>query len=227
MAKGILIENLKAVGTLTAAQQKSRYKNAQYSLNTPEEIVIKDSSFGLNGYNCIEIGLNNSIIPPKKITIKNCNFTGNLTNNAILIFGTQDNAVINIKDCTFAKVSNMLRLSNRTNATNVTINIENCEVTEYESNLQWRAIILYENYTDTTPEAAEKNNRFAPSKIRINIKNLTSNGVKIEPTSLADVTNTGLESQIFVWCQDYLTDTIPQYNSTKLPKIFINGKEVK
>lgn len=228
MAKGIVIDNLTAVGTLTAAQQRSKYKNAQYSLNTSGDIVVSNSSLGLNGYNCIEIGLNNSVTPPKNITIKNCNFTGNLTNNAIIIFGTQDNAVINIKNCNFTKVSNMLRISNRTNASNVVINIENCEVTEYESNLQWRGIILYENYTDKTPEDAEANNRFAPSKIRINIKNLTSKGIKIEPKSISSVTNTGLESQIFVWCQDYLSDDmVPQYDKTRLPRIFINGTEIK
>ena len=42
--KGIIINNLKASGTLTPAEQRAQYKNAQYSLNTHEDIVIKDST---------------------------------------------------------------------------------------------------------------------------------------------------------------------------------------
>ena len=223
--KGIIINNLKASGTLTPAEQRAQYKNAQYSLNTPEMVYIAHTIFGLNGYNCIEIGLNSAVQPPKSVTIEDCDFTGTLSNNAIIIFGTQDNAIINIRRCRFKSVSNMLRISNRTNASGVVINIDDCEVEEYDPTPQWHGLILFENYTDKTQDAIDANNRFSPEKILINIDNLTSKGVRFEPRDMASVTNTADENQIFIWCQDYIGGAgyVPAFDAAKLPTVYMNG----
>ena len=230
--KGVIINNLKAVGTLTPAEQRSRFKNAQYSLNTPYDVVIKNSVLGLNGYNCIEIGLAVGVQPPRSVTIEDCDFTGTLTNNAILVFGTQDNAVINIKRCHFKQVSNMLRISNRTNASGVVINIVDCTVDACDEDPTWHAIFLWENYTDKNKEELDANNRFAPDKIRINIDNLKvlqdGEYVPINVETMADVTNTGNPGQLFVWCQDYMSgaDFVPVFDPAKLPTVYIDGVKV-
>ena len=227
--KGIIINNLKAVGTLTAKEQRTQFKNAQYSLNTPEDVVIKNCSFGLNGYNCLEIGLNASIQPPKSVTIEDCDFCGTLANNAILIFATQDNAVINIRNCHFTALSNLLRLSNRTNATGVVVNIENCQIDAYETIPEWRGLFLMENYTDKTLEDIEANNRFSPDKITINIDNVSTlvdgEYVVINPSDLASVTNSGNPDQLFIHCQDYMSgeNYIPPFNPGAFPHVTING----
>ena len=222
--KGVIINNLKAAGTLTPAEQRAQFKNAQYSINTPYDVVVKGSNLNLNGYNCIEIGLNANVAPCRSVTIEDCNFDGTLTNNAILVFATQDNTVINIKRCHFKAVSNLLRLSNRTNATGIVVNIEDCVVDDYEKNLQWRGLFLFENYTDKTVEEVEANNRFGGGKITINIKNLVCEGKKFTATKLAEVTNTAQEDQMFIWCQDYIqADYIPAYDPDKLPDVTVDG----
>ena len=221
--KGVIINNLKAAGTLTPAEQRAQFKNVQYSINTPYDVVVKGSNLNLNGYNCIEIGLNANVAPCRSVTIEDCNFDGTLTNNAILVFATQDNTVINIKRCHFKALSNLLRLSNRTNATGVVVNIEDCVVDDYEKNLQWRGLFLFENYTDKTVEEVEANNRFGGGKITINIKNLVCEGKKFTATKLAEVTNTAQDDQMFIWCQDYIqTDYIPAYDPDKLPDVTVD-----
>ena len=47
--------------------------------------------------------------------VENLDFNATLSNNAILIFGTQNNAYIQIKNCHFSDVSNCVRLSNKIN----------------------------------------------------------------------------------------------------------------
>lgn len=228
--KGIIINNLRAKGTLTPAEQRAQYKNAVHSLNTPYDVVIKDCDFGLNGYNYVEIGLNSTVEPPRSILIENCNFSGVLSNNAILVFGTQDNATVTIRNCKFNSVSNMLRISNRTNASGVLFNIEDCTVDSYDKTPAWRAVLLFENYTDKTADAIEANNRFSPDKIMINIKNLICEGKPFAPSTIKSVTNTAAEDQLIVWCNDYMQGEgyIPAPDTIigKLPKIFVDGVEI-
>ena len=99
--------------------------NSVVKVDEAEYVIFKDMTFdSSNVYNGIEIGLSNSAATlPKNIIFENCKFTGTFSNNAILIFATQDNAIITLSNCQFDKVSNVLRLSNRTNAKNVTVNI--------------------------------------------------------------------------------------------------------
>ena len=155
-------------------------QNTMVSINGSEKVTLTNVKFNdnVNGYNGFEIGLSSDALP-KYVNIKDCDFGGTLTNNAILIFGTQDNAVINIENCHFGKISNALRISNKTNATNVTINVKNCSVDEWDVRKQWEGFMICEDYTSGTVALEQSNNLFASSKITVNFTNLTHKGEKI------------------------------------------------
>ena len=155
-------------------------QNTMVSINGSEKVTLTNVKFNdnVNGYNGFEIGLSSDALP-KYVNIKDCDFGGKLTNNAILIFGTQDNAVINIENCHFGRISNALRISNKTNATNVTINVKNCSVDEWDTRKEWEGFMICEDYTSGTVALEQSNNLFANSKITVNFTNLTHKGEKI------------------------------------------------
>lgn len=155
-------------------------QNTMVSINGSEKVTLTNVKFNdnVNGYNGFEIGLSSDALP-KYVNIKNCDFGGKLTNNAILIFGTQDNAVINIENCHFGRISNALRISNKTNATNVTINVKDCSVDEWDVRKEWEGFMICEDYTSGTVALEQSNNLFASSKITVNFTNLTHKGEKI------------------------------------------------
>ena len=155
-------------------------QNTMVSINGSEKVTLTNVKFNdnVNGYNGFEIGLSSDALP-KYVNIKDCDFGGKLTNNAILIFGTQDNAVINIENCHFGRISNALRISNKTNATNVTINVKNCSVDQWDVRNEWEGFMICEDYTSGTVALEQSNNLFASSKITVNFTNLTHNGEKI------------------------------------------------
>ena len=106
--------------------------NTVISVNNAEFIVFKDMVFDASEvYNGIEIGLANNSVLPKNILFDNCKFQGEFSNNAILVLGTQDNAIITLNNCYFEKISNALRLSNKSNASGVVVNINNCTAVSY------------------------------------------------------------------------------------------------
>ena len=155
-------------------------QNTMVSINGSEKVTLTNVKFNdnVNGYNGFEIGLSSDALP-KYVNIKDCDFRGTLTNNAILIFGTQDNAVINIENCHFGRISNALRISNKTNATNVTINVKNCSVDQWDVRNEWEGFMICEDYTSGTVALEQSNNLFASSKITVNFTNLTHKGEKI------------------------------------------------
>ena len=155
-------------------------QNTMVSINGSEKVTLTNVKFNdnVNGYNGFEIGLSSDALP-KYVNIKDCDFGGTLTNNAILIFGTQDNAVINIENCHFGRISNALRISNKANATNVTINVKNCSVDEWDVRKEWEGFMICEDYTSGTVALEQSNNLFASSKITVNFTNLTHKGEKI------------------------------------------------
>lgn len=145
--------------------------NAAVSINTNETVMIKDYTSSQLGYNGLEIGLNNTA--PKKITIKNCDFTGDLSNNAISIFATADNCVVTIENCHFTKVSNVLRLSNRTNANNVKVNFVNCSWDHLDSNTELKSVVICQDYTSASQAETISANRFGSNKIEITFTHCT------------------------------------------------------
>lgn len=154
--------------------------NAVASINGGTSITLNNIVFDntVTGYNAIEIGLSATELP-KYINITDCNFDCTFSNNAILIFGTTDNAVINIEKCHFGNVSNCLRLSNKSNAKNVVVNVTNCSVDQWDTNPSWEGFLICEDYTSKSVEKEQENNLFGDGKITVNFTNLTHKGEKI------------------------------------------------
>lgn len=220
--KRVVINNLTLKGEMTASEYKAKYGNAMLPLAVNGEVLIKNSKFGQNGYNCIEIGLSTSVEPPSKVTIEDCDFGGELTNNAILIFATKDNAIINIRRCHFASVSNVLRLSNRTGAKNVTVNIEDCVIEKWESNPKYAGFLLMQDYVSSSIEAFKELNPFGPDKLTINVKGMVHAGKRVNPDDISALLNCNSANQLaYVWIgnvpssykyPEYDPDIFPVFN---------------
>lgn len=159
--------NVTIDGLTTTGSLNKSVSNAAIKVTTNEDVVITNSNIGQSGYNVIEIGLAAGSAP-KSVLIKDCDFTGTMSNNAISIFALADNAVVNIENCHFASVSNVFRWSNRTNATGVTFNIKNCTWDSLEPSENYRSVFLLQDYTSANAEAVYTNDRFNSTKLTIN-----------------------------------------------------------
>lgn len=180
--------------------------NSAIHLNQMNNITISDSQFDANTYNMIEIGLSSENLP-EQIQIINCNFD-NISNNAINIFGFKDNAIITIKDCHFKSVSNAIRLSNMTNAKNITLNIENCICDKWEEG-EYSGFLLLQEYPTGQSNFSE---------ITVNIKSLVGPNGQVSGTP-ETICGTQDENQIIYVYSD---NTVQSYNSIIYPKININ-----
>lgn len=203
---------------------KANGNNTVISVNNAEFIVFKDMVFDASEvYNGIEIGLASNSVLPKNILFDNCKFQGEFSNNAILVFGTQDNAIITLNNCYFEKISNALRLSNKSNASGVVVNINNCTVDQWETRAPWQGFLICEDYTNKTEEEVNANNLFGDGKITVNFNNLVHAGVKINPADPASVCGTKNESQVVMVCQDAVTgpegDYCLSYDAAKFPVV--------
>lgn len=198
--------------------------NTVISVNNAEFIVFKDMVFDASEvYNGIEIGLASNSVLPKNILFDNCKFQGEFSNNAILVFGTQDNAIITLNNCYFEKISNALRLSNKSNASGVVVNINNCTVDQWNTRAPWQGFLICEDYTNKTEEEVNANNLFGDGKITVNFNNLVHAGVKINPADPASVCGTKNESQVVMVCQDAVAgpegDYCLSYDAAKFPVV--------
>lgn len=198
--------------------------NTVISVNNAEFIVFKDMVFDASEvYNGIEIGLASNSVLPKNILFDNCKFQGEFSNNAILVFGTQDNAIITLNNCYFEKISNALRLSNKSNASGVVVNINNCTVDQWETRAPWQGFLICKDYTNKTEEEVNANNLFGDGKITVNFNNLVHAGVKINPADPASVCGTKNESQVVMVCQDAVAgpegDYCLSYDAAKFPVV--------
>lgn len=198
--------------------------NTVISVNNAKFIVFKDMVFDASEvYNGIEIGLASNSVLPKNILFDNCKFQGEFSNNAILVFGTQDDAIITLNNCYFEKISNALRLSNKSNASGVVVNINNCTVDQWETRAPWQGFLICEDYTNKTEEEVNANNLFGDGKITVNFNNLVHAGVKINPADPASVCGTKNESQVVMVCQDAVAgpegDYCLSYDAAKFPVV--------
>ena len=196
--------------------------NSVIQINNAEFILFKDIVFDSNNiYNGIEIGLSKTATQQaKNIIFENCKFKGEFANNAILIFATENNSVITLNNCHFDKVSNALRISNKTNSKNVVININNCTIDGWDSNPEYQGFIIFEDYTNKTEEDVNTNNLFAPEKIKVNINNLVYQGKKLVPTDMASVCGTANKNQIIYVYADAIG--LIAYDLNKYPNINFN-----
>lgn len=194
---------------------KAQGGNAVVKINESDYIVFRDMTFNSNDvYNGIEIGLNSSKLP-KYVLFDNCKFEGTFTNNPILVFGTADDAIINIQNCSFDKVSNILRLSNKAN-TKCVVNISNCSVNQLETNPEYTGAILCQDYTSKGEEVA--NNLFSPEKITINFKNFKVAGKElVMPTNVQDLFE-GPDKMVYLYNN---TEEVVPYEEGRFPKVNI------
>ena len=197
--------------------------NTAVSVNNAEFIVFKDMVFNASEiYNGIEIGLAENSVLPKNILFDNCKFQGDFSNNAILVFGTQDNAVITLSNCYFEKISNALRLSNKSNAKGVVVNINNCTVDQWETRAPWQGFLICEDCTSKSEEEANTNNLFGDGKIIVNFNNLIHAGEKVNPTDPASVCGTKNDDQVVFVYRDAVTnpeDSCLSYDQAKFPVV--------
>lgn len=213
----VTMKNLTTTGDLPKATA-----NAQVRIVSGDYVRITDSAIDQTGYNAIEIGLGTGSGPmaTKSITIDNMKFNSTLSNNAILIFATEDGSVVTISNCTFKKCSNPVRLSNAKGG-KVTLNLVNCEFTEWDSNDMWAGIVIMQDYTSGSVEAIQANNLFGPDKVTINLINCTHAGKKITmPEDIATVcgTNDAATQLFYVWSNE---EGLVAYDADRYPVINI------
>ena len=194
---------------------KAQGGNAVVKINESDYIVFRDMTFNSNDvYNSIEIGLNSSKLP-KYVLFDNCKFEGTFTNNPIIVFGTADDAIINIQNCSFDKVSNILRLSNKAN-TKCVVNISNCSVNQLDTNPEYTGAILCQDYTSKGEEVA--NNLFSPEKITINFKNFNvADKELVMPTNVQDLFE-GPDKMVYLYND---TEEVVPYEEGRFPKVNI------
>lgn len=213
----VTMKNLTTTGDLPKATA-----NAQIRIVSGDYVRVTDSAIDQTGYNAIEIGLGTGSGPSatKSIVIDNVKFNSALTNNAISIFATEDGSVITISNCTFTKCSNPVRLSNATGG-KVTINLVNCEFTEWDSSNDWAGLLIMQDYTSKSVEAIQANNLFGPDKVTINVINCTHAGEKIvAPANIAEVCGTkNAATQLFyIWSNE---EGFVTYDAERYPVINI------
>ena len=115
-----------------------------------------------------------------------------LTHNVFNIYQVNDNANILIKDSVFnlcVSNSNVLRISNLTNAKNVTITFENIDWT-YEnaakpaSDIEWAGLLIYQPYSTDVASMGDTSNTLTWT---INIKDCRYNGELITENELGTI----------------------------------------
>lgn len=159
--KNVMIDGLNSSGDLTVDNNHS----VATSIQSTGDVRIIGTTLDQKCYNSIEIGLSSI---PKSVTIDDCHFDI-CTNNAISVFDFKDNAEITIRNCTFKEVSNIVRISNKSNH-RATINLINCHCDQWLEDSEYTGMFCLQDYTSTGDEF-EQNKPF--SKITINLINCT------------------------------------------------------
>ena len=205
--------------------------NTAISVNASDNVTIDgvDMTNADLAWNAIEVGLNST---PSNVDIENVALKA-AKNNGILLFKTQDNAVINIKNVDFGEqVSNAIRISNHSNAKNVTINIENCKVGRWDDGKEgapsypstlYAGFFIFEDYCKdhNTVEKAKEANLFGPDKIKIHIKNLTVGGKPYKPEDVTQLLGDGYKGgdRFGYISYDYANYTQIEYDEKLFPQI--------
>ena len=167
-----------------------------YVLYSAKDIEISNLSIanGSTAYNVFEgdqTNQNLEVLNASNVIVDN----PSLTHNVFNVYKPQNDAVINIKDSKFNLTvdnSNVLRISNTSNATGVTVNFENIEWT-YENGLtfndwRWAGLIIYQPYSTDSGLSGDLT---AMKTWKFNFKNCKYNGVKV------NANNFGQHNQVF------------------------------
>ena len=142
-------------------------------------VEIKDCKFEGKTYNSINIGdyvkATNTTFMPRKVLIENVDFSGVNTNNAISLYHWEDGAEMVIRNCHFAKVSNMLRLGDSKGG-KLTVKIIDCVVDEWDSNKDYAAAVICQDQSKVLKEVMD---RHIFSDVKIEFVNFVYAGKKI------------------------------------------------
>lgn len=171
-----------------------------YVLYSAKDIEISNLSIanGSTAYNVFEgdqTNQNLKVLNASNVMVDNPSLTHNIFN----VYKPQNDAVINIKDSRFNLTvdnSNVLRISNTSNATGVTVNFENIEW-NYENGLsfndwRWAGLIIYQPYSaDSGTDSGLSGDLTAMKTWKFNFKNCKYNGVKV------NANNFGQHNQVF------------------------------
>ena len=167
-----------------------------YVLYSAKDIEISNLSIanGSTAYNVFEGDQTNQNL--EKLAATNVIVDNpSLAHNVFNVYKPQNDAVINIKDSKFNLTvdnSNVLRISNTSNATGVTVNFENIEW-NYENGLsfndwRWAGLIIYQPYSTDSGLSGDLT---AMKTWKFNFKNCKYNGVKV------NANNFGQHNQVF------------------------------
>lgn len=197
-------------GKIAGTYDKAKVGNAILKVNANDTVTMKDMTVTPEkAYNGIEIALNGDA--PKNVVISNVDFAGHFSNNTINVSATKENATITIKDCHFADISNMLRISNKTGA-KCTINIENCVIDKWDET-EYQGLVLCQDYTS---KGAQK----LFNKVTINISNVTTPRGKVTKKAPAEICGTKDENQlVYMYIDGH--DIIEPYAADLYPTINI------
>ena len=167
-----------------------------YVLYSAKDIEISNLSIanGSTAYNVFEgdqTNQNLKVLNASNVMVDN----PSLTHNVFNVYKPQNDAVINIKDSRFNLTvdnSNVLRISNTSNATGVTVNFENIEW-NYENGLSFNnwscaGLIIYQPYSTDSGLSGDLT---AMKTWKFNFKNCKYNGVKV------NANNFGQHNQVF------------------------------
>ena len=163
--EGVTVRNLAFTGETPKVDG-----NASISIKTPGEVVIENIVWDRDCYNPIEINLDKNGTPSSAVTVRNCDFQTAVGNNCISIFGMTEGGVVTLEGCTFVRANNALRMSNRTNAEDVVINITDCTYKETSTD-DYAGFLLFEDYTNTDPLTVKPFSTWT-----VNFANLTGPG---------------------------------------------------
>jgi len=184
---GVAIDNVTVNGGKGAS-------NAKMIINA-DKVAITNASIasGSTAYNIFEGNQStaNTQYFTKEYTVSNFNCDNTqLNHNVFNIYTPSDNAVITIKDSYFnidGTKTNILRMSNVSNATNVTINFENITWTCENGNTAdtaWNGLLLYQAYG---ADAAASNDTSKIRTWKINVKDCVYNGVKVTSNNFGKI----------------------------------------
>ena len=184
----IVIDGMEVTGDKGSANGYINY--------SAKDIEISNLSIanGSTAYNVFEGDMTNQnlkVLNASNVMVDN----PSLTHNVFNVYKPQNDAVINIKDSRFNLTvdnSNVLRISNTSNATGVTVNFENIEW-NYENGLsfndwRWAGLIIYQPYSTDSGLSGDLR---AMKTWKFNFKNCKYNGVKV------NANNFGQHNQVF------------------------------
>ena len=149
-------------------QHGKRFLTAECSGN----VEIKGCEFGGKTYNSINVG---QLHAPRKVLIEGVDFSGINTNNAISLYTWADGCEMVIRNCHFAKVSNVLRLGLATGG-KLTVKFIDCVVDEWDSRGIYAAAVCCQDPTTNVDEAVARN---IFSDVKIEFVNFVYAGKKI------------------------------------------------